>query len=558
MMIENTKCECGHQNAVGTVLCESCGKPLEDDGGHAPLEMRYDGVARLSQRTNPTLINRVWNFFSSVKVAVWLIIITLIGASLGTIFTQENMLVNVDPSTYYKQTYGTLGHIYYLLGLSHTYNSWWFILLLVMIGTSLIICSLDRVLPLYRALSKQQIKKHLLFINRQKVHFAAELPETHSNHSEQWIAELAVILRKRWYKVHTDGAALLAEKHRFSRWGPYINHTGLIIILLAGLALTIPALQSEEYIGILEGETVRVPNTNYYVKNEQFTVDIYTEEELAKMYADPNKLVPKLFETKAVLYECTSDCDVPGKEPQLTELVRHDIVVNKPLTYKSLKFYQSDYAETPQLRSVTPSLRNKETGQAYGKLTLSMKNPAPTYTVGPYTLDLISYFPEFALDENKQPITRSANPLAPAFIFNITGHDLPKEGLRYIYFPRPADKEMFGEEQINSLVGSPLELSVESMATDVEIALYTSFLNVSKNLALPYFWIGCAIFLIGLSMGLYWHHRRIWVRIDDNMISLGAHTNKNWYGLRQDVAVALSRMGIEIDPKALENGVNRS
>lgn len=43
--MENTKCECGHQNHVGTVLCESCGKPLEDDAGSEPLEMRYDGVA---------------------------------------------------------------------------------------------------------------------------------------------------------------------------------------------------------------------------------------------------------------------------------------------------------------------------------------------------------------------------------------------------------------------------------------------------------------------------------------------------------------------------------
>ena len=51
-----------------------------------------------------------------------------------------------------------------MLGFSHTYESWWFIGLLVMIGTSLVICSLDRVLPLYRALNKQQIRKHLQFL----------------------------------------------------------------------------------------------------------------------------------------------------------------------------------------------------------------------------------------------------------------------------------------------------------------------------------------------------------------------------------------------------------
>ncbi len=62
-MIHNTKCECGHQNPVATLLCESCGKPLEDEGGAEPLEMKYDGMARRSQRANPGLLDRVWNFF---------------------------------------------------------------------------------------------------------------------------------------------------------------------------------------------------------------------------------------------------------------------------------------------------------------------------------------------------------------------------------------------------------------------------------------------------------------------------------------------------------------
>lgn len=66
--ITNTKCECGHQNPVGTVLCEACGKPLgkESDWGEN-LEMRYDGVARRSQRVNPSIIDRVWNFFHLSK-----------------------------------------------------------------------------------------------------------------------------------------------------------------------------------------------------------------------------------------------------------------------------------------------------------------------------------------------------------------------------------------------------------------------------------------------------------------------------------------------------------
>ncbi len=335
-MIHNTKCECGHQNHVGTVLCESCGKPLTDDGGDEPLEMRYDGVARRSQRTNPGVLDRVWSFFSSVKVAIWLIIITLIGASLGTIYPQENTFLNIDPSVYYKETYGTIGHIYYLLGLTHTFESWWFITLLFMIGTSLVVCSLDRVLPLYRALSKQQIRKHTSFITRQKVSYVGEIPgaELGEKASLEWTEKAAGLLRKRRYRVYTDGTALLAEKNRFSRWGPYINHIGLIIFLAAVLMRSIPGWHMDQHLAFPEGQLVKIPDTPYYLKNEKFTLELYTEEEMSEDFREKGQIVPKVYKTEAVLYKCTADCDDPVKEPVLTEVHRHDIQVNEPLMYE--------------------------------------------------------------------------------------------------------------------------------------------------------------------------------------------------------------------------------
>ncbi|MGI6126850.1 MAG: cytochrome C biogenesis protein, partial [Planifilum sp.] len=60
--MENTKCDCGHNNPVGTVLCESCGKPLveEMDNQKQTLDMRYEGAARRSQTRNRALIDKVW------------------------------------------------------------------------------------------------------------------------------------------------------------------------------------------------------------------------------------------------------------------------------------------------------------------------------------------------------------------------------------------------------------------------------------------------------------------------------------------------------------------
>lgn len=553
-MIENTKCECGHQNPVGTLLCESCGMPLDgspDD--NAPLEMRYDGVLRRSQRNNPSVINRIWNFFSSVKVAVYLIIITLLASAIGTIYPQENTFINGAPDTYYKDTYGTFGQIYYFLGLSHTFESWWFTGLLFMIGTSLVVCSLDRVLPLYRVLSKQQIRKHLNFILRQKVSYHGPLPaaETGESDPESWISQMAEQLRKKRYRVHTDGTALLAEKNRFSRWGPYINHIGLIIFLLAVLARNIPGWHMDQYIGFLEGQAVKIPETPYYLKNEKFTVDYYKEEEMSEDFREKGQLVPKIYETKAILYKCSQNCDAAGKEPVLEEVHRQDIIVNKPLEYQGLLAYQFDYNETPMLLAVSPSVKNPKTGEVFGKFRLSMFNPAEEYTAGPYRLQVKGYFPDFGLDDKGRPITKTKDPKAPAFIFNISGPGLSPDGEIYLYFPRQIDKQIFQQDVINGALAQKLEISVGSME-NVEIASYTSYLNIRIDRAIPYIWVGAAISMVGLIMGFYWQHRRIWIRIDDGKLSLGAHTNKNWYGIRMDVTSALVKTGVIVEEKSLE------
>lgn len=61
--MKEIKCECGHVNPLGTVLCESCGKPIAEnqhiDGneGKKLLNMRYDGTARRSKTFNKSFID---------------------------------------------------------------------------------------------------------------------------------------------------------------------------------------------------------------------------------------------------------------------------------------------------------------------------------------------------------------------------------------------------------------------------------------------------------------------------------------------------------------------
>lgn len=427
-----------------------------------------------------------------------------------------------------------------------------------MIGASLVICSLDRVLPLYRALSKQRIPKHTSFIKRQKVGYVQTVSDelADSEAQEKWVEEFGRVLKKKRYNVHRDRGAILAEKNRFSRWGPYINHIGLIIFLLAVLMRFIPGWHMDHYVTILDGETIEVPGTNYYLKNEQFTLEFYTPEELSKQFREEGRIVPKRYETKAVLYECVADCHVPGIEPQLTEVLKHDIIVNKPLEYNGLLVYQIDYDLAAQILSVNATLADKESGEVFGQVFLDFNDPEEFYTVGPYSLRLIDYYKHYGYDDDHLPTKVSARQEAPAFIFHITGPDLPDDGTMHMYFPREIDKIQFEQDLINELAGSPFTLSAQM--EDVDIAMYSTFLNLRMDRAMPYIWTGAAISMLGLIIGFYWHHRRIWLKFADGELLIGAHTNKNWFGIRKELADSLASMDIHVEPKTLEKEVTRN
>src|SRR5690625_206199 len=214
--MKEIKCECGHVNPLGTVLCESCGKPIAEnqhiDGneGKKLLNMRYDGTARRSKTFNKSFIDRVWSFFSSVKVGVLLIILAMIASMIGTIFPQEMYIPpnapNRDPTVFYEDQYGIFGLIFYQLGFHNLYSSWWYMVLIALIGVSLVICSLDRFVPLFKALRNQKPKKHKAFLSRQRLFSQSEQV------SQEDIETVKKRLKDRRYNITEDNGHILAEK----------------------------------------------------------------------------------------------------------------------------------------------------------------------------------------------------------------------------------------------------------------------------------------------------------------------------------------------------------
>lgn len=550
--MNEVKCECGHVNPHGTVLCEACGKPVEGnqhvDGneGQTLLNMRYEGSARRSQTYNKTIVDKIWNFFSSVKVGVWLIIITLIASAIGTIFPQEIYIPGRLPaSTYYENTFGILGKIYYQLGLHNLYSSWWYILLIALIGISLVICSIDRFVPLYRALKKQKPKRHSNFLQRQRL-FA----ETEEVTNEE-LQMIKTQLRKQRYKITEEDGHLLAEKGRFSRWGPYVNHIGLIIILIAAIIRTFPFMYSESSLWLREGEMKSIPNNqDYYIKNEKFTLEFYDENDsrFGKTIKETGAQIPSLFQTDVVVYKKEGETII-GQEPELKEIDRGQIRVNEAMKIDGYSIYQSAY-QNNEFGTMSFKLHEKNDPEekSLGEFKVNLEDPKEEYVLeNGYRLKLENYYPEFFLDDGV-PSTKSKYPRYPAFVFLVypPNSDEPEKSFLGIGFNLDPNEY---DESVDSKIENKYKLSIVNFETR-----YASGLKIKKDYSLPMFFIGAIIFMIGVVQGMYWYHRRIWIHPNQNGVWIAAHTNKNWFGLKRELEKVLfgTKVKIPVDQQELK------
>jgi len=175
------------------------------------------------------------------------------------------------------------------------------------------------------------------------------------------------------------------------------------------------------------------------------------------------------------------------------EVLRKQIFVNDPLTYKGIRFFQANYGSTG-----TPS-----------KLVIEVTwpgqpRPARTFTMPPgevvrldeqgTQVELADFLPDFAL-EGDQIVNRSNEPRNPAMRLLVT---LPG-GKRTPVWILP--KVAAGNPPNDSGMAFRLE--------DLEME-YVSGLQVAKQPGQDLIWLGCLILTMGLGMALYLSHLRVW------------------------------------------------
>lgn len=466
---------------------------------------------RSRARSNYSFYDRFWRFFASVRLAIVLIFLIAVAAVIGSLIQQEGAYPStLPPEIYYPLEYGTYGEIMYKLGFTRMYSSWWFLLLLLLIGINLIVCSIDRFVPLIKTLRNPKVSRSRRFIASRQVH--AQLQ------ADQPMDEaLTIVLRKfqsEGYKTRRDGPTAYADKGRWGRYGPYVTHIGLLLLLVATLGMAVPGWFHDEFFWVAEGETVRVPHTDFIVRNDGFHIEFYEDGR------------PRLFQTDAVVID-------EGEERHA-----HSIRVNEPLVYKRVNLLQASYEFL--IGDTSFHLLRHEPGLdepvSLGILTIDIQNPQAHYTVGEDTeVIVVNYLPDFAMDPELGPISQSPDPLNPAFILQIKHADEPVVPM--ILFVLKPDFVLPGLE-------SPYSFKL----ADVSIVTRSGLIS-HKNLALPYIYAGLGITVFGVFLSFYLYHRRVWIRYEDGLIDIGAASNKHALSLERElrrlVAAIQSDLGAE-------------
>src|SRR6185312_13566686 len=152
-------------------------------------------------------------------------------------------------------------------------------------------------------LKNQRVSRHEGFLKRQRLFNQAPL-----TNDEEDFEIIRNRLKEKRYKIRVENGNILAEKGRFSRWGPYVNHIGLIIFLIGGMLRFVPGMYVDEVLWLREGETKTIPGTHkeYVLENKKFTMEVYDKEKDKEVYGaalDRVGSVVKNFQSDVVLYK---------------------------------------------------------------------------------------------------------------------------------------------------------------------------------------------------------------------------------------------------------------
>lgn len=426
-------------------------------------------------------IQSAWDFFCSLKLSIALLILLAATSIIGTVIPQS------PPREYLESISQTKINLYSSLGFFDMYHSWWFILLLYLLTINLVACSIKRLPRVWK------------FISEPTLVFDDGLEKTLSlTHQLKMEGDAATLRDKMGAFLKGEFAApvvtevdgeyhLFAQKTPYCRLGVYVVHLSIIVIFIGALIGSFFGYKA--YVQIAEGTStslvykqgVEQPfDLGFAVKCEKFSVTFYDTG------------APKEF--KSILTVLENGRPVPGYE-------NIPIVVNSPLTYKGITFYQSSYGPAGDGAVYFLSVRERK-GGAPVKLMARKGERVPLPGGG--FLQVID-----ATQEVRAFMPQFSGPAVKVAAVSPSG-----AGQEFVLF---RDYKSIDEQR-----GADLIFTFEG----ADEKFYTG-LQVAKDPGVWVVWTGCTLMVVGICIAFFLSHKRIWIRTANGRVTIGGTASKN-------------------------------
>jgi len=434
--------------------------------------------------------NPVWALFTSVKLALFLLFILAATSILGTVVQQN------QPAARYVQEYGQkTADLLQMFDITDMYNSWWFLSLLGIFSLNLIICSLDRIPNVIRIVTKDNLTIKSERLGKMRISESVML----ATPPEESVRKVSDFLSSKGWKTKQrekdDGVLLFAQKGAWTRFGVYIVHLSILIILLGAVigsptfarkvlhkpdfafkgSIMIPESKKTDFIySFQDGKKIEL---GFTVHCNFFTIEYY------------NNGMPKTYLSKVSVLE-------NGKPVVLKNgKTVHDLKVNKPLTYKGITFYQSSY-------------------QPYSDFLILLRKKGADKRES------------FIIPPGKQVRAKTGN-----VSFGIINQETRGEAVSRI-------KVWFTDNDaapVTFWVNNAQKAIIKRPSGEYEMTakqLYATGLQVTRDPGVWFVYTGCGMMLLGLFTAFFMSHRKIYafVRKDGGQVKIlfagSAHKNK--------------------------------
>jgi cytochrome c biogenesis protein len=469
----------------------------------------FGGQIVSAKKENQAIVDKIWNFFSSVTLAVVVFTLISVTSMVGTIIEQQ-----AEPARNIKLLSKFVGEsfaptafrILDALGFTSMYNSWWFLTLLFIFSANIVVCSLDRlpkILKIVREpikplsseiLNTMPIKKETLLKKK------AEEAEKAVEYALKKIGFKSIIRQEN----PAGGLQICAEKGKYSRLGVYVTHFSILLILLGAVIGIFFGFNA--YLPLLEGTSSAVAYQSDGKKEIPLGFEIRCDDFNTSFYE--NSDTPKAFVSWLAVIE-------NGKE-----VLTKEINVNTPLRYKGITFYQSNYGFAPSKDSLFKFDVTSGIGQ---KQSVNVKFGESFVLHGTnIAAKVIDFSPALGQDPSGKLYTYAEMMNNPAVLLEFSEDGKPKYSqwilTRYPQTWRVPD----GIVEFKDLWG----------------AQYTG-LQVRKDPGVWAVYLGSLFMSIGLYAAFFMSHARVWVNLSSDKagakVAIAASVNKNKIAFEQKI-----------------------